>query len=138
MKHAIFKIYVLNYLWLYNFMFNNDDCSSCWSLLSETWMIRLKNFLMGQVSSEIVLPLSSVICQMFLCYCSSWEGDSAYLLLWFASVPLIVLPECSAAVLPLLTPSAYLSLFPDNFCYLSTSYLQLHLLTFASFVHTRC
>lgn len=114
MKYVVFKIYVLNYLWLYNSMFDND-CSSCWSLLSETWMIRLSASLMRQVGSQLGLPLWSVICQMFLCYWSSWEGESVHLLVWFVSVLTIILPECSAGLLPLLTPSAYLLFFLTTF-----------------------
>lgn len=106
MKHAAFKIFVLNYLWIYNSMFNND-WSSCWSLLSETWMIRLESSLMRQVGSEIGLPI-------FICHVPDvfmllllLRRESAYLLVCFASVLPIVLPGCSAGLLPLLIPTAY-------------------------------
>lgn len=91
-------------------MFNNDY-SSRWSLFSEIWMIRLKSSLMRQVGSEMDSPLWSVICQIFLCYCPSWEEESAYLLVWFAFVLPIVLPGCSAGLLQLLTPAPYLLFF---------------------------
>lgn len=97
-------------------------------------MIRFESSLMRQVGSEIGLPLSSVICQMFYGIAPPEKGSLLTCLfglllscqLLFQGVQL----DLYHFYLPL-----FIWCFPKNFHYLSASYLQLHLPAFALFAH---